>query len=79
MDIINQAGEAIGKVGRRLSRRRREREVRDTLARWSARVPVPTITRHSNPRSRPRDEVIDVEFRICDDEQESDAVGGISP
>jgi hypothetical protein len=68
LDVFQEAGEAIGNVTRRWSRRRKRFDVQQALERWEARVPLPHIQPTKKEGSQPDDEVIDVTCRIGDDE-----------
>lgn len=68
MDILYEAGEAIGNVGRKLFRGKRARQADEALARWTQQVPMPHIPPTRGGRSRAQDEAIDVSYRILDNE-----------
>ncbi len=69
MDIFYEAGEAIGNVGRRLLRRKRRSQAEEALERWSARVPLPKISPTQEDRLTAEDEVIDVSYRVIQDDE----------
>ena len=69
MDIFYEAGEAIGNVGRRLLRRKRRSQAEEVLERWSARVPLPKIAPTKEDRLTAEDEVIDVSYRVIQDDE----------
>jgi hypothetical protein len=70
MDILQEAGEAIGNVGRRLlGRRRKGRVAEQALARWLARVPLPVVRLDGERQARPADEVIEGTFRVIESEK----------
>ena len=72
MDIVHGAGEAIGNVGRKLFRGRRARQAEEALIRWSQQVPKPQISFTPGIPIKASEEVIDVEFRILEDESQSE-------
>ena len=76
MDILYDAGEAIGNVGRRLFRGRRARQSEEVLARWSQQVPIPHISPSQRERIHLQEDAIDVDYRILTEEHEPDAQEG---
>jgi len=68
-NVLREAGEAIGNVGRRLLRRRRRFDVQQALARWEARVPLPSIP-PKDASAPPEGEVVEGTCRIIDETEE---------
>lgn len=72
-NVLWEAGEAIGNVGRRLLRRRRTRalEAEQALQRWLRLVPAPVIppTREAKPAPR-EGPVIEGTYRVIHDDEE---------
>lgn len=54
MEILYEAGEAIGNIGRRVFRRKRARVAQETLERWLERVPLPSSSLSRAAARRPR-------------------------
>jgi hypothetical protein len=73
MEILQETGEAIGNVGRRVFRRRRRDVGEQALARWMAQVPLPQVSRTGAPRVAPDEDVIDVTYQVIDDEKGASA------
>lgn len=67
--VLQEAGEAIGNIGRRWRRRlHRRQEAEESLQRWLERIPVPKIPLDP-AKARAQEDVIDVEYRIIDSEE----------
>jgi hypothetical protein len=67
--VLQEAGEAIGNVGRRVFRRRRRDVGEQALARWMAQVPLPQVSRSEAPRTTPDEGVIEATYQVIDDEK----------
>ena len=76
MDILFEAGEAIGNAGRRLFRGKRARQAAEALAHWSQQVPTPHIPANRGERIPAQEEAIDVEYRILDQDPLEDTQEG---
>ena len=76
MDILFEAGEAIGNVGRRLFRGKRARQAEEALEHWSQQVPTPHILASRGERIPTREDAIDVEYRILDQDPLEDTQEG---
>ena len=76
MDILYEAGEAIGNVGRKLFRGKRARQAEEALERWSQQVPLPQIAPTRGGRIRAQDDIIDVDYRILQEEQQQNTQEG---
>ena len=76
MDILYEAGEAIGNVGRRLFKGKRARQAEEVLTRWSQQVPTPHISPNPGERIHVQEDAIDVDYRILNEETGSDAQEG---
>ena len=70
-DVFYKVGEAIGNVGRRLLRRKRNREVEEVLRRWLKQVPVPTLQPARPAPLDQDDNVIEATYRVIDRGKES--------
>jgi hypothetical protein len=70
MEILHEAGEAIGNIGRRVFRRKRARVAQETLERWLERVPLPQLQPQQGGRTPPEEDAIDVSYRVIDPDQE---------
>lgn len=67
-NVLQEAGEAIGGVGRRLFRRRkRARYAEETLRRWLDRIAVPEIPPASRGSRQAPDEVVETTWRVIDE------------
>jgi len=76
---LHAAGEAIGNVGRFLSRRRRRRhDAEQTLQRWMRAVPLPTVSLTSAGKQRPEEDVIEGSWRVLEEDDDDDNEGGES-
>ena len=68
---LHTAGEAIGNVGRWLSRRRRRRhDAEQTLQRWMRAVPLPIVPLTSGAKQRPEEDVIEGSWRVVEDDDQ---------
>ena len=76
MDIVYEAGEAIGNAGRRLFRGKRVRQAEEVLAHWSQQVSTPHIPAKRGERIPAQEEAIDVEYRILDQDPLEDTQEG---
>jgi predicted nucleic acid-binding protein len=69
MDILYEAGEAIGNVGRKVLRRKRRAQAEEALERWSARMPIPKISPKKD-QTVAAGNVIDATYRILKNDQD---------
>jgi len=71
---LQEAGEAIGNVGKKVFRRRsRRREAEEALERWLKLIPAPVIPPTQGEPSSADTNVIDTTWRVIDnDEEEQD-------
>jgi hypothetical protein len=68
MDMLHEAGAAIGNVGRRILRRKRRALIDEVLERWSTRAPLPQVSLTTADQRPAEDEVIDASYRILDED-----------
>ncbi len=66
MDILHEASDAIGNVGRKVLRRKRRAQAEEALERWSARIPVPQVSARKKSVVLEED-VIDGTYRTLDE------------
>jgi predicted nucleic acid-binding protein len=70
MDILYEAGEAIGNVGRRVLRRKHRAQAEEALERWSARMPMPKISPKKD-QTVAAGNIIDATYRILKNDQDT--------